>query len=268
MNIASCQVNIDRINGIFSEPAETVKTECIEIKNVNKIQIKNLAFSYTNKEILDGLNLQIESPGLYSLVGINGSGKSTVLKLIIGLYEYNKGNIWINNMIINNLSLYEYRERISYIPKQPFLFNESIEYNLTLGKTIDRERIEFVCRQVGLYEFIKEQEQKYETIVGEGGIFLSSGTKQKISIARAALKDSTLWLGDEITSDLDGQVEADVIGYLKKLSAEKIIIMVSHKISSIEKSDKIFVINEGCIVSEGTNAELMEKDLLYRKMFY
>ncbi len=268
MNIASCQVNIDRINGIFSEPAETVKTECIEIKNVNKIQIKNLAFSYTNKEILDGLNLQIESPGLYSLVGINGSGKSTVLKLIIGLYEYNKGNIWINNMIINNLSLYEYRERISYIPKQPFLFNESIEYNLTLGKTIDRERIEFVCRQVGLYEFIKEQEQKYETIVGEGGIFLSSGTKQKISIARAALKDSTLWLCDEITSDLDGQVEADVIGYLKKLSAEKIIIMVSHKISSIEKSDKIFVINEGCIVSEGTNAELMEKDLLYRKMFY
>ena len=268
MNIVSCQVNIDRINKICSEPVENVEEKCIEKKDVNKIQIKNLAFGYTENKILDDLNLQIENPGFYSIVGINGVGKSTILKLLLGLYESDKGNIFINNKDINDISLYEHREMISYIPKQPFLFNSSIEYNITLGKNIDKKIIEFVCRQVGLYEFIKEQDHGYETIIGEDGIFLSSGTKQKISIARAALKDSTLWLCDEITSDLDGKVEADVINYLKELSREKIIIMVSHKLSSIEKSDKIFVVNRGHIISEGTNAELMEKDLLYRKMFY
>lgn len=268
MNIVSCQVNIDRINKICSEPVENVEEKCIEKKDVNKIQIKNLTFGYTENKILDDLNLQIENPGFYSIVGINGVGKSTILKLLLGLYESDKGNIFINNKDINDISLYEHREMISYIPKQPFLFNSSIEYNITLGKNIDKKIIEFVCRQVGLYEFIKEQDHGYETIIGEDGIFLSSGTKQKISIARAALKDSTLWLCDEITSDLDGKVEADVINYLKELSREKIIIMVSHKLSSIEKSDKIFVVNRGHIISEGTNAELMEKDLLYRKMFY
>ena len=190
------------------------------------------------------------------------------MKVLLYLYEYDDGNIWINNKKINTLSLYEYREMISYIPKQPFLLNSSIEYNLTLGKKIDKKIIEHVCKQVGLYEFIREQDQGYETVIGENGIFLSSGTKQKISIVRAALKDSTLWLCDEITSDLDGKVETEVMDYLKKLSREKIIIMVSHKLSSIEKSDKIFVMNRGRIISEGTNSELMEKDLLYRQMFH
>ncbi len=268
MNIVSCQVNIDRIKKIFEEPIESVEENCNKKNHINKIQIKDLSFYYETKKVLNKFNLQIEGPGLYSIVGLNGVGKSTLLKVLLYLYEYDDGNIWINNKKINTLSLYEYREMISYIPKQPFLLNSSIEYNLTLGKKIDKKIIEHVCKQVGLYEFIREQDQGYETVIGENGIFLSSGTKQKISIVRAALKDSTLWLCDEITSDLDGKVETEVMDYLKKLSREKIIIMVSHKLSSIEKSDKIFVMNRGRIISEGTNSELMEKDLLYRQMFH
>ncbi|WP_026667281.1 ABC transporter ATP-binding protein [Butyrivibrio sp. AE2005] len=267
MNFASCDVNIDRINEVLNESSEDVK-ECLYAKEkINTIQIENLSFCYNNRKILDDFSLKIEHTGLYTIVGINGVGKTTVLKVLLGLYEWEKGTILINGEYFKKISLYEYRERVSYIPKQPFLFNETIKYNLTLGRPIDTERIDFVCRKVGLYEYIQSQENKYETIVGEGGGFLSSGTKQKISIARAALKDSSLWLCDEITSDLDGRVETDVMNYLKELSQTRIIVMISHKLSSVEKSDKIFVMTSGGIISEGTNSELIENEGLYREMF-
>lgn len=267
MNFASCDVNVDRINEILNEVSEDTK-ECLCVKDkINTVQIENMSFFYNDRKILDDFNLKIDHPGLYSIVGINGVGKTTVLKVLLGLYEWENGTVLINDEYFKKISLYEYRERVCYIPKQPFLFNETIKYNLTLGKPINNERIDFVCKKVGLYEYIQSQENKYETIIGEGGVFLSSGTKQKISIVRAALKDSSLWLCDEITSDLDGKVETDVMNYLKELSQTRIIVMISHKLSSVEKSDKIFLMSSGRIISEGTNSELIENEGLYREMF-
>ena len=267
MNFASCDVNVDRINEILNEASEDTK-ECLCVKDkINTVQIENMSFFYNDRKILDDFNLKIDHPGLYSIVGINGVGKTTVLKVLLGLYEWENGTVLINDEYFKKISLYEYRERVCYIPKQPFLFNETIKYNLTLGKPINNERIDFVCKKVGLYEYIQSQENKYETIIGEGGVFLSSGTKQKISIVRAALKDSSLWLCDEITSDLDGKVETDVMNYLKELSQTRIIVMISHKLSSVEKSDKIFLMSSGRIISEGTNSELIENEGLYREMF-
>lgn len=267
MNFASCDVNIDRINEILNEASEDTKEYICSKEKIDTVQIENMSFSYNNRKILHDFNLKIDHPGLYSIVGINGAGKTTVLKVLLGLYEWEDGAVLINNEYFKKFSLYEYREKVSYIPKQPFLFNETIKYNLTLGKPIKKELIDYVCKKVGLYEYIQGQENKYETIIGEGGVFLSSGTKQKISIARAALKDASFWLCDEITSDLDGKVETDVISYLKELSQTKIIVMISHKLSSVEKSDKIFVMSSGGIVSEGTNSELIENEGLYREMF-
>lgn len=268
MSLISSDVNVKRIEKIMESSQENTDENSAYIKEIKKLRIDNVSFKYKEDDVLQNINMEIDSPGLYSIVGINGAGKSTLLKIILELYEPREGNISFNDLNSKEISIENIRECISYIPKNPFLFNASIEYNLTLGTKIERSRLRDVCKKVGLDSFINSTEDGYETIVGDNGFLLSSGTKQKISIARAILKNSSLWICDELTSDLDGQIAGEIITLLKNVSRTKIVLQISHDLSSVRESKKIFVLNEKTILCTGNDSILKEQCALYRWLFY
>ena len=268
MRLNACEVNIRRIEEIKAGFQEDSSNDKKSIDKVKSVKIEGVDFKYNSDNILENVNLKIDSCGLYSIIGMNGAGKSTILKLLLKLYEPVRGNIYINNINYSELNLRNIRNEISYIPKNPVLFNESIEYNLTLGKSVKREELEEICQKVGLDSFIKCRSGGYKEKIGDDGYSLSSGTKQKISIARAAIKDTSLWICDEITSDLDRKTELEIINLLREIAKNRIVIMVSHDFSSIRESKEIFVLHNKSIVCSGDNVTLRKNSEIYRKLFF
>lgn len=268
MRLNACEVNIKRIEEIKAGFQEDSSNDKKSIDKVKSVKIEGVDFKYNSDNILENVNLKIDSCGLYSIIGMNGAGKSTILKLLLKLYEPVRGNIYINNINYSELNLRNIRNEISYIPKNPILFNESIEYNLTLGKSVKREELEEICQKVGLDSFIKCRSGGYKEKIGDDGYSLSSGTKQKISIARAAIKDTSLWICDEITSDLDRKTELEIINLLREIAKNRIVIMVSHDFSSIRESKEIFVLHNKSIVCSGDNVTLRKNSEIYRKLFF
>lgn len=268
MKLISSEVNIRRIEEITRGLQENLSDEKKSVGKIKSVEIEQLDFKYNSANVIENINIKINSYGLYSIIGMNGAGKSTLLKLFLHLYEPDKGNIYINGINCIDLSLKSLRNEISYIPKSPFLFNESFEYNLTLGKPVERDVLETVCQKVGLDSFIKSRTEGYETMIGDDGYSLSSGTKQKISIARAVLKESSFWICDEITSDLDGKVESEIISLLHEVAKEKIVIIVSHDLPSIRDSKGIFVLHNKSIVCSGDTAFLRKNSDVFRGLFF
>lgn len=268
VGLAACKISIGRIEDILNEPIENLLIkEKNHMETIDKIKLESIYFRYNNQLVLKNLNLTINKAGFYSIVGKNGCGKSTLVKLILRLYRQEDGNIYFNDSNIEDINLSNLRKHISYIAKEPFLLNESIRYNITMGNEIDEKKLNDICEKLELLDFIHNLPNKYEEIIGEKGFVLSSGTKQKLSIARALIQDTSLWLCDEITSDLDGKVEGKIVNLLREIAKYKIIILISHKLSTIEKSDSIFVMNHGKIIDFGTNEELIKRSKLYQQIF-
>ncbi len=268
MKLISCEINIKRIEEIIGGLQENLSDDKRDIGKIKSVEIEQLDFKYDSSNVLENINIKINTFGLYSIIGMNGAGKSTLLKLLLKLYEPDKGNVYINGINWRELSLKSTRNEISYIPKIPFLFNESLKYNLTLGKATKKEVLDAACQKVGLDIFIRNSGSGYETIIGDDGYSLSSGTKQKISIARAILKESSIWLCDEITSDLDGKAKSEIIGLLQEVAKKKIVIVVSHDLSPIKESKEIFVLHNKSIVCSGDNTILKRDSDVYKGLFY
>ncbi len=267
IGLTACNVSIERIKEILNEPIEEIEEKNEHVEVINSIKFESIYFGYNNRQILKNLNLSISKAGMYAIVGRNGCGKSTLIKLILKLYRQERGNIYINDKNVERFCLGDLRKHISYIAKEPFLLNETIRYNMTLGKNIDDSKLNEICERLDLLDFISNLSGKYDEVIGENGLVLSSGTKQKLAIARALLQDTSLWLCDEITSDLDGKVENKIINLIRELAKHKIIILISHKLSTIEKSDSIFLLDNGKIIDFGTNEELFKRCKLYQQIF-
>lgn len=268
IGLTACKVSIERVEDILREPIENLIVEDMsQIKAISTIALESVDFRYNNQLILKNLNLLIDKTGMYAIVGRNGCGKSTLLKLMLKLYRQEHGSIYFNSINIENINLSNLRKHISYIGKEPFLLNETIRYNITLGKNINDKKLNEICEKLDLLDFIQDLTNKYDEVIGEKGLVLSSGTKQKLEIARALIQDTSLWLCDEITSDLDGKVENKIVNLLREISKYKIIILISHKLTTIEKSDRIFLMNDGRIADFGTNEELMQRSRLYQQIF-
>lgn len=268
VSLTACKISIERMEHILHQPIENLSLETKKsIEIIKKIEFEDVDFGYSDQLILKKLKLSIDRPGIYSIVGKNGSGKSTLIKLILRLYRQEDGRIYINDRSIESLNIAMLRKQISYIAKDTFLLNETIRYNITLGKEVDEKELDEICEKVDLTDYIESFPDKYEQIIGENGFDLSSGTKQKIAIARALIQETSLWLCDEITSDLDGNAESKIGAILSEIARYKIVILISHKLSMVEKSDIIFLMNCGKIVESGTNEELFKKSRLYKQIF-
>lgn len=270
MNFQAITVCMDRIDLLESEPDEILMYFKKHKNDImfDSIKLENIKFKYKDDYILNGLSLYCEGPGFYSIVGKNGCGKSTLIKLIMGFYDCESGRILLGNMNKSELGLADIRKKITYVQKETFLIDDTVLNNIKMvDLEASYEEIIELCKQLNFHEFIESLPKGYNTILGENGSYLSSGQKQKISIARSFLRDSDIILFDEITSDLDGKTEKEVVNLIKGLSKKKIVIFISHKITSIIDSDRIFVIDEGMVQSYGNHHELILESEIYRELF-
>lgn len=270
LTIQRTVVSMERIYYFFDTESEKYGQPLNDIIQSGQIRVNNLSFNYNkaSQETLKNISINIPSNSISAIVGFNGCGKSTLFNLLVRLYEHKKGSILFDDKPIEEMSLIDLRHNIAYIHQEPFLFNTSIKNNLLLVQpeaTI--EEIKEACCKAYIDEFICNLPEKYETLIGYGGIKLSGGQKQRLSIARAILKKPKILLLDEITSDLDGESEYFIMKCINDLSKEHTILMIAHRLTSIVNLPKIYVINDGEIVDEGTHNELLERCEVYSRLF-
>ena len=234
------------------------------------IRFDNVNFKYdtNNDVVLNNINLEINGGKMSALVGHSGSGKSTILNLIPRFYNVKSGDIKIDEQSIYKTKINSLREKISLVSQDTTLFDDTIKNNIAYAKkdATDKE-IEEAAKLSYCEEFIKELPNKYDTIIGENGIRLSGGEKQRISIARAMLKKSPIILLDEATSSLDSETEEKIQNAINILTKDRTTIVIAHRLSTILNSDKIFVVDNGKILASGKHEELLEKSNQY-KSFY
>jgi len=240
------------------------------VKSKGIIEFKNVSFKYQNddKYTLNNLNLKIVPNKKIAIVGRSGNGKSTIFNLLLRYFDTTEGSILIDGVNIKELSEEALRENISIIRQSPFLFNMSIMDNFRLIKedvTIDEVRN--VCKKAYIDDYIMSLPSNYDTIIGEGGINLSGGQKQRIAIARTLLLNRKIILFDEATSALDNVSQEYIKKTIDNLVKDHTILIVAHRLSTIVDADTIHVVEKGCVVDSGTHNELLEKSLVYQKLY-
>ncbi len=242
----------------------------ITLKKISgNFEFKNVSFEYKeNITVLDNINLKINANETIAFVGKSGSGKSTIFNLITKLYHTSKGEILIDDVNINKLDKKSIRNNITIITQSPYIFNFSIKENLKIvnSNITDKEMIK-ACKLACLHDFIMELPDKYDTVVGEGGVMLSGGERQRLAIARALLKKSEIILFDEATSSLDNQTQRDIQQAINNMKGEYTILIIAHRLSTVINSDRIIVIDNGKVVAQGTHKELYEKNNLYKNLY-
>jgi subfamily B ATP-binding cassette protein MsbA len=251
-----------------------------EIKEINKaenlvindgtIEFENINFKYPNteKEILSSINLKFAGTKMTALVGHSGAGKSTILNLIPRFYDAISGDIRIDNKSIYNSSIFSVRKNISLVSQDTTLFDDTIKNNIAYANlNASQKEIEEAAEFSFASEFIKNLPNKYETLIGENGIRLSGGEKQRLSIARAILKKSPIILLDEATSSLDAETEDKIQKAINYLTKGRTTIVIAHRLSTILNSDKIFVIENGMVSGEGKHDDLLETSDVYKNFY-
>ena len=234
----------------------------------NAIELKDVRFAYQDKEVLHGVSLRIEPGTVNALVGPSGSGKSTIARLIASLWDVDSGSITLGGVDIRKLPLKECTDRIAYVSQDNYLFDLSVMDNIRMGrKGATDEEVMAAARACGCHDFIMSLEKGYQTVCGSSGGHLSGGERQRISIARAMLKDAPVVILDEATSYTDPENEAVIQSALAQLIQGKTLLVIAHRLSTVADADRIFVVNNGCIAAQGTQAELLEACPLYKEMW-
>lgn len=254
---------VRRINEIRNE--NVLKGEDVEFKNFD-VSLKNVEFSYGDKKIIDNVSFTAKQGTVTAIVGQSGCGKTTLLRLISRLYDYDKGEILIDNQNIKEVSTESLYKNISIVFQDVKLFNTSIMENVRIGRkdATDKEVIE-ACKLANC-DFIENLKEGFETNIGENGEQLSGGERQRLSIARAFLKDAPILILDEISSSLDVDNEIKIQKSLNKLIKNKTVIIISHRMKSIENVDKIVVLKEGKVEKIGTHKELLNSSDTYKNL--
>jgi subfamily B ATP-binding cassette protein MsbA len=240
--------------------------KALSISNAN-IEFKDVLFSYnqSNGDVLKNVNLIFEGGKMTSLVGHSGSGKSTILNLIPRFYDCSTGDIKIDNQSIYNSTIDSLRKSISLVSQETTLFDDTIKNNIKYANldATDEEVLQ-AAKLSHCDEFINQLPDKYETLIGEDGVRLSGGEKQRISIARAMLKKSSIILLDEATSSLDSETETKIQEALKILTKNKTTVVIAHRLSTILNSNNIYLIDSGKVIDNGKHEELLTKSKIYK----
>ena len=236
----------------------------------SNIQFNNINFRYIadEKDVLKNVNLNIAGGKMTSLVGHSGSGKSTILNLIPRFYDVQSGDILIDNQSIYKVKIKSLRDKISLVSQDTTLFDDTIKNNIKYAKSdVTDEDIVAAAKFSYAHEFIDKLPNKYETIIGENGIRLSGGEKQRLSIARAMIKKSPIILLDEATSSLDAETESKIQEALKILTKDRTTVVIAHRLSTILNSDQIYIIDAGNVVANGKHDELLNSSELYKNFY-
>ncbi|MEG0308502.1 MAG: ABC transporter ATP-binding protein [Clostridium sp.] len=260
----------ERVEEILNLPLERSVGQPFErLESKTTIRFKNVSFSYLDSEpVLKNLSFEIKNSSITALVGISGSGKSTIADLITCLYEYDDGSVELFGNELKRLNPKDVREQISIVSQETYLFPGTVAENIKYGSSnaIYQEVI-LAAQSAFADEFIQQLPNSYDTLIGEGGVGLSGGQKQRISLARALIKDAPIVIFDEPTASLDYYTENLVQETLAKLSKNKAVLVISHRLSTLLNADQIIVLNKGEIVEKGTKDELIHKKGKFYEIF-
>ena len=263
---ASDMINIFEIEPEIKDPA---KPETSRIRE-GGLKIHNLTFTHSENDdsLFENLNLNVAPGEKIGLVGRSGSGKTTLTKLLLRFNDIDSGFIEIDSQNISAITQDDLRRNIAYVPQEPLLFHRTLAENISYGKAdATRVEIENIAKKAHAHEFIRELPDGYETLVGERGVKLSGGQRQRVAIARAMLKDAPILLLDEATSALDSESEVLIQDALWKLMEGRTALVIAHRLSTVQKMDRIIVLDKGKIVEEGSHKALIAKKGTYAKLW-
>jgi ATP-binding cassette subfamily B protein len=254
---------------VNSDVADAPDARPIQI-STGIVEFKDVYFSYNpDRPIIQGISFRIDGGKTLAIVGGSGSGKSTIARLLFRFYDIQSGDILVDGQSIKSITQKSLRQQIGVVPQDTVLFNDSIGYNILYGKiTASHEEMLKASKMAKIHDFVDSLPQKYETSVGERGLKLSGGEKQRVAIARTILKNPPLLIFDEATSALDTHKEKEIQQSLKELSTQRSTIVIAHRLSTVVDADEIIVLHEGRIVERGKHTDLLQKNGEYASMWY
>lgn len=261
----------DRLEVVFKTKPEIYDRNIIKVNSlIGDIDINNLTFKYpgSDKPALSNISLHVSRNRTLGILGRTGSGKTTLVNLLVHLYNVEDGRIFINGVDINRIPLSVLRENIGFVPQDSFLFSSNVSENINLAlESFNNDKITSSAKAACIYDDIMDFNDKFDTIVGERGVTLSGGQKQRISISRALIKNPEILIFDDCLSAVDAKTEDAILKNLKIAMKDRTSIIISHRISAIKDSDLIAVFDNGKIVETGTHEELIKNDGLYYSIY-
>lgn len=266
--LAQCNASLKKIERLFREKSEGIYSgDPIEISEIKgEIIFKKVSFKYKNEYVLKDISFHIRPGESLGIMGLTGSGKTTIINLLGRFYEPWEGEILIDGIDIKSIDLRILRENLSYVPQDIFLFSETIKENLSLGRNIREEKVLQVLRDTRSYNFVKNLPENLETVIGERGLGLSGGQKQRLTIGRALIRPSKILILDDVTSSLDMETELYIQRALEKYKGITKII-ITHRVSAVKNAKEIIILEKGEIVERGTHGELLRKKGKYYEIY-
>lgn len=266
------EVSLENFKGILSTPKEKKPVKPIILGRINKLKFDTVSFKHqsSNRNALENISFETEKGQTIAFVGPSGSGKTTLVKLLVGLYSPDSGQVLYNEVSSTHIDLNELREKIGFVTQDTQLFSGSIRENLLFVRpNASDEDCMLVLQKAACQNLLSRADKGLDTIIGEGGVKVSGGEKQRLSIARALLRDPNILVFDEATSSLDSLTEEEITETIRDVSvvSNHITILIAHRLSTIMHADKIFVLEKGKIIEAGKHDELLAEKGLYYAMW-
>nr|WP_300003227.1 ABC transporter ATP-binding protein [Tissierella sp.] len=265
--------SMDRLNAIFDEVPDIIdKKDAIVLKDFKgKIEFKNVSFKYPNSNFnaLNNISFVVQPGQTLALIGKAGSGKTTIISLLLRLYDIDEGFIYVDDIPIKDMSLKSLRENIGYVPQDNFLFSDTLKNNIAFAfdEEVSDEKVHQAARASEVYDNIIEFPKGFDTILGERGVTLSGGQKQRTSISRALIKNPSILVLDDSLSAVDTATEEDILNNLDKIDSKTSKLIVSHRISTIQSADEILLLDDGDILERGKHLDLLRLNGLYTELY-
>ncbi|WP_336001788.1 ABC transporter ATP-binding protein [Halorientalis halophila] len=237
---------------------------------VREVEFDEVRFSYRGQEetALAGVSFRFEKGEFIGFVGQSGAGKSTIVSMLARMYELESGEIRANGRSIHEMDIDDWRSRIAVVRQDPFIFNDTLRYNLTIGnRAVSQQKLGRVCRIAKVDEFFDDLPNGYDTQLGDDGVRLSGGQRQRVALARALLKDADVLVLDEATSDLDSSLEKEVQESIESMDRDYAMVGIAHRLSTVQNADRIYTVDQGTIIETGDHEELITNDGQYAKLY-
>ena len=259
---------LDRIESIFEEKElDNSGTASVPAEGVPEIEFKNVHFGYNEREVLKDVSFTVPKDSMTALVGPSGSGKTTIANLLPRFWDVQKGSVLLRGTDIRSVPLAKLLNNISMVFQRVYLFQDTVYNNIAIGRMdATREEVEEAARKARCYDFIMALPQGFDTVIGEGGASLSGGEQQRISIARCILKDAPIVILDEATASVDADNESHIQAAISELVRGKTLLVIAHRLNTVQNADQILVVENGCIAERGSHDALMAADGLYHTM--